>query len=182
VKRATHVPSKNEKTSLAYWLTPAWPEGDLFAEIIGILAAELKAPVFEPHLSICVTSDTDAARDLVKQVFTRPIRLRIKGVSMSTALTKTLFVRFEGSAALDQLNAKLCRGTKGRQKTLRDPHVSLLYKSLPMSWKRELASTLWLPFTEVVFDSLKAVQCHAPMETPADVESWRVVATKKLRR
>jgi hypothetical protein len=176
------VPTKHKKASLAYWLTLARPERDLFAEIIRILAAELDAPRFEPHLSICVTRDSKAARDIVKQVFTAPIRLRIKDVSFTTAFTKTLFVRFERSAALDELNARLRRATKARPETLRDPHVSVLYKSLRMSSKKELASAIRLPFTEVVFDSIKAVQCHVPMETPADVDSWRTVATKRLRR
>ena len=181
VRRATHVPTKHKKTSLAYWLTLARPERDLFAEIIRILAAELGAPRFEPHLSICVTRDTKAMRGIVKQVFTAPMRLRIKDVSFTTAFTKTLFVRFERSAALDELNATLRRATKVRQETLRDPHVSLLYKRLRMSSKKELASAIQLPFTEVVFDSIKAVRCYSPMETAADVDSWRKVATKKLR-
>jgi hypothetical protein len=181
VKRATHVPTKHKKTSLAYWLTLATPERDLFAEMIRILATELGAPRFEPHLSICAAADTKTARDVLEQFSTAPLRLQIKNVSVSTALTKTLFVRFQRNAALDELNAKLRRATRVRQETLRDPHVSLLYKTLPMSAKRELASVIRLPFREVVFDSIKAVRCHAPLETPADVDSWRTVATKKLR-
>lgn len=165
---------------IAYWLVLARPERDLFVEIIRILASELDAVPFEPHLSICVGSDTEAAREVLKQISAAPIRLRIKDVAVSSKFTKTLFVRFERNAALDDLNANLRRAAKVPKEAMRDPHVSLLYKHMPMSAKKELASTLRLPFEEVTFDAIKAVRCLAPMTTSADVESWRTVATKKL--
>ena len=181
VKRANRVPTKQKKILVAYWLTLARPERDLFVEMIRILAAELGGVPFEPHLSICVTPNTETVRDVLKQVSVAPIRLRIKGVSFSNAFTKTLFVRLERNAALDELNTKLRRAAKVPKSVLRDPHVSLLYQRLPMSAKKQLASTIRLPFKEAVFDSIKAVRCSSPMEMPADVKSWRTVATKRLR-
>ena len=174
------MPTKQKEIVIAYWLTLARPERDLFVEMIRILAAELDGVRFEPHLSICVTSNRKAAAEVVKQMSASPIRLRIKGVSFSNAFTKTLFVRFERNAALDDLNAKLRGAAKIPKEILRDPHVSLLYKRMPLSAKKELAATIRLPFKEVVFDSIKAIRCSSPMETPADVNSWRTVATKKL--
>jgi hypothetical protein len=180
VKRANRAPTKQKKMLVAYWLTLARPERDLFVEMIRILAAELGAVPFEPHLTICVVPNTKTARDVVRQISISPIRLRIKGVSVSSKFTKTLFVRFERNAALDKLDARLRRAGKVPKGVLRDPHVSLLYQRLPMSAKRQLASGIRLPFKEVLFDSIKAVRCNLPMETPADVKSWRTVATKKL--
>ena len=174
------MPTKQKETSIAYWLTLARPERDLFAKIIRILAAELDGVRFEPHLSICVASNTKAAGEIVKQMSASPIRLRIKGVSFSNAFTKTLFVRFERNAALDDLNAKLRGAAKAPKEILRDPHVSLLYKRMAPSAKKELAATIRLPFKEVVFDAIKAVRCSSPMEMPADIYSWRTVATRKL--
>ena len=174
------MPAERKKTLIAYWLTLAQPERDLFAEIIRILAEELDAVPFEPHLSICVSSDTAAARDVVKQMASSRIRLRIKGISFSDAFTKTLFVRFERNPALDDLNARMRRAAKVSKGILRDPHVSLLYKTMPRSAKKELATTIRLPFEEVTFDSIKAIKCSSPMEVPADVKSWRTIVTKKL--
>jgi hypothetical protein len=37
------------------------------------------------------------------------------------------------------------------------------------------------PFSQIVFDALKAVQCISPTRNRADVEAWRVVAEKSLR-
>jgi hypothetical protein len=91
--------------------------------------------------------------------------------------TKTLFVRFVPAKSLDQLAADLAGGTK----SVGDPHLSLVYKKLPMRTKRELASTIKLPFRKVAFDSIKAVRCPFPTKTRADVKAWRVMAAKSLR-
>jgi hypothetical protein len=180
VKRPKEAPAKDKDTVIAYWLMPARPEADLFAEMIRILADQLDAVPFEPHLSICVTPDSKTTRKIVKQISVSPIRLRIEGVSFSSMFTKTLFVRFERNAALDALNTKLRRAARAPQDILRDPHVSLLYKDLPAPLKRELAATIRLPFSEVSFDTVKAIRCRSPMTVPADVTSWRTVAAKKL--
>jgi hypothetical protein len=179
VKRASRARTK-EKTLLVYWLVPARPQRDLFAEIIRILATELKAPRFEPHLTICATADNAQTRQALKKIRGAPIRLRIAEVNASDRFTKTLFVRFHRNQALDDLNQRVRRAAKISRGFLGDPHMSLLYKRMPRSAKRELASTIKVPFREVVFDFLKAVRCNSPMKTSADVSSWRVVATKKL--
>ena len=172
------VPKKTN--AIAFWLVPAKAEYELFEEIIRILAVELNAPQFEPHLTICAAPDKQGAHELLRQLSAESIRLRVRNVSYSNDFIKTLFVRFEPSSALNELSASLRRATKLSRVQLRDPHVSLLYKRMPMSAKKDLASTIKLPFREVIFDSIKAVRCISPTTTPVDVESWRVVATKSL--
>ncbi len=139
------MPTKRKKILVAYWVTLARPERDLFSKIIRILAEELDSVRFEPHLSICVSQDTKAARKVAKQISSSPIRLRIKGVSFSNEFAKTLFVRFERNAALDDLNAAVRRAASVPQEILRDPHVSLLYKNMPSSAKSQLAATIRCP-------------------------------------
>ncbi len=172
--------TKRKQTILAYWLVPARPERDLFVELIRILVDELDAPRFEPHLSICGAPDTEAAGKVLDPITAAPIVLRVKSVSYSNLFTKTLFVRFARNAALDKLNVEVRCAAQAPEEVLRDPHVSLIYKRMPAGTKRELASTLRLPFREVVFDTIKVVRCLAPMDCAADVDSWRTVATKKL--
>jgi hypothetical protein len=52
----------------------------------------------------------------------------------------------------------------------------------PGAAKKKLASTLPLPFREVVFDSIKAVRYYLPVRDHADVKAWRIVAAKSLGR
>jgi len=51
---------------------------------------------------------------------------------------------------------------------------------MPVAVKKELACTMQLPFREVLFDSIKAVRCASLTRNRADVEAWRVMATKFL--
>src|SRR6266542_3735225 len=61
-----------------------------------------------------------------------------------------------------------------------EPHLSLLYKKMPAIARRELAYSIKVPFSEVIFDALKAVRCISPTQSRADVEAWRVVMVTEL--
>jgi 2'-5' RNA ligase len=164
-----------------YWLVPAKPYSELLREMICVLAEQFDAPRFEPHLTLLVAQeDRQAARKILRQVQSSPIRLKISDVSASSKFTKTLFIRFKSSRALNRLVVDLTHAIKRRVKVLRDPHLSLLYRKMPVAVKKELACTMQLPFREVLFDSIKAVRCASPTLNRADVEAWRVMATKFL--
>jgi hypothetical protein len=179
VKRANRARTKN-KTVLAFWLVPARPERDLFAELIRILAVELKAPRFEPHLTICSGPDTKTMRGALKTITAYAVRLRVRGLAAGEEYTKSLFIRFRATSTLDDLNRQLRRAAKLPTRAIPDPHVSLLYMNMPLSSGKELARTIHLPFREVTFDSIKLVRCNSSTKTANDINSWRVIATKKL--
>jgi hypothetical protein len=171
------------KIATVYWLIPAEPERELFRELIRILAKQFDAPRFEPHLTLLVAAeDRQISKQIIAQTDASLIQLRLQEISFSSKFTKTLFMRFKSNDALKKLIVDLRCAAKSRGKFVRDPHVSLLYKKIPVAVKRELASTIRLPFKEVVFDSIKAVRCHLPVRDRADVEAWRVLATKSLGR
>jgi hypothetical protein len=168
--------------AIAYWLTPAEPERELFAEIIRVLATELDAPRFEPHLTICVMrEETQSARETLKQIAAAPIRMRVRDVHCSNRFTKTLFVRFQRNRAFDDLTVSLRRAAKIPASVPGDPHLSLLYKNVSARAKEDLISAVRLPFSEVAFDSMSAVRCAVPVRDRADVEGWQTVATRSLR-
>jgi hypothetical protein len=170
-----------KRTATVYWLIPAEPERELFSEIIRILAKQFDAPRFEPHVTIFTAPQDRQPRKTLRQLATTPIRLKIRDISFSRKFTKTLFVRFKSSAGLEKVILDLARATKSRAKPSINPHLSLLYKKVDVSTKRELAATIKLPFREVIFDSIKAMRCISPTTTPAEVKAWRVLATKSLR-
>lgn len=171
-----------KKSATVYWLLPAKAERELFCSIIRILRREFKAPDFEPHLTVLLTQkDRHSPGRVLQQMRTRPIRLSTRGVSFSPKFTKTLFVRFKSSPALRKLVTDLGRATKSRAKTPTDPHVSLLYKKMSQSAKKEMAKVLHLPLRTVVFDSIAAVRLTLPVHDGADVKKWKIVAKKSLR-
>ena len=170
--------------TLAYWLMPTEPARDYFASLIARLAARYNAPGFEPHLTVYATKNADEdAGDVLRRAIgnTNPFRLLIRGISYSDKFTKTLFVEFEQSDQLAQLSQNLRRASALQNEYELNPHVSLIYKTMPAETKAEIASSLSLPFHEVRFDSAKAVISPAQIESRADVEAWRVVATQRLK-
>jgi 2'-5' RNA ligase len=172
-----------KKTATVYWLLPAKPERDLFCEIVRILRKEFRAPNFEPHLTLFSTRKlSESPKKVLKQISMQPVRLTTRGAGFSSEFTKTLFVRFKSSDALRKLVVDCSRAAKSRAKAPSDPHVSLLYKKLPRSAKKQLAAVMKLPFRSVVFDSIAAVRCASPSRTKADVDAWKILAKKSLRR
>jgi hypothetical protein len=171
------------KSATVYWLLPAKPERELFCSIIRILRKGFKAPDFEPHLTLFVTTkDHESPKKVLQQVRARQIRLSTRGVSFSPKFTKTLFIRFKSSPALRKLVSDLGRATKSRAKPPADPHVSLLYKNIPRATQKSLAIVLKLPLRNVVFDSIAAVRLTLPVRGGADVKKWKIVARKSLHR
>ena len=164
-----------KKRIAMYWLIPSAAENELFRAVIRILATEFKSAKFEAHLTLC-QAERKSAKTLLRRVKLGPIRLRIRGVAQSPKFTKTLYVRCTPTPSLKKVISQL----GGDPAALKDPHVSLLYKKLPLAVRRELTVYIKLPFREINFDRIKVVSCITPTQTPKDVESWRVLGSKKL--
>jgi hypothetical protein len=145
----------------------------LFGDIIRILAAQFDAPRFEPHLTLAEAPKGRSPRKTLNQTRFAPIRLRIAGIKTSSKFTQTLIVKFAPNKDLDRLVNGL-----GGPKHLPNPHLSLIYKSMPASMRRGLARAVQLPFRYVTFDKIAAVRCVVPTETRHDVRSWRILTTR----
>ncbi len=170
------------KKVVAFWLVPAGPEKQLFSALIRILAHELDAPLFEPHVTFFVSGArmADVPR-LLKEVRCAPFLLKVDRVGYSGRFSKTLFVRLRSNHRLKELLEKFSGKLGRRVPRVNDPHLSLCYKKLSGSAKRELASAIKLPFKSVRFDVIKAVRCISPTKGARDVRAWRAIGTQHLR-
>jgi cyclic phosphodiesterase-like protein len=168
---------------IAYWLIPAEPAHSFFQGVINDLACRYNAPVFEPHVTVHVGSNrADAAETAVSEAARSCKLIKLKAVEIghSSEFIKTLFVQFALNADLRQLSEIIGNAAQGSAHYELRPHLSLLYKGMLWAERRELASSINVPFPEVNFDVLRAVRCISPTRTRADVEAWHVVTTKKL--
>lgn len=169
---------------IAYWIIPSEPSRSFFQSLINDLAQRYDAPQFEPHVTIHVGANcTDAVEGVLSKAargFER-IVLQALEVSDSSELIKTLFVQFALNTQLQQLNKSVRTAAQDSSDYQLNPHLSLLYKRMSVQTRRRLVRSIELPFSEVVFDSLKAVRCISPTLSRADVEVWRVVSEKVLR-
>ncbi len=173
--------AKEQETIIAYWLVPAKPERELFNELIRILAVQMRAPRFEPHVTIfSMPENRQSPKRILARIKAQPIALSVRGIGTSAEYLKTMFVRLQPNKSLQQLVAGLRRVTKFSGNAP-DPHLSLLYKNLSGATRRSLSAAVSLPFSQIVFDSIKAVRCSSPIRSKGDVDAWRVVATKSLK-
>jgi Cyclic phosphodiesterase-like protein len=165
---------------IAYWLIPSEPAHTFLQRIINDLARRYDAPVFEPHVTIHVGADrADAARNALGHAALKCklIRLTPLGTDQSDEFFKTLFVQFAMIAELGKTNDIIRAAANDSLQYELNPHLSLLYKNLAATARRELTASISIPLSEVTFDAIKAVRCVSPTQSRADVEAWRVVAT-----
>ena len=167
---------------IAYWLIPTEPARNFLQGVINDLARRYNAPVFEPHMTIHVGSDGVEAEEVIAKVVRgcRSVQTKVLKVCESGEFIKTLFVRFASHRKLQQLNETIRDSAQDSSDYQLKPHLSLLYKTMSILERRQLAHSIRLPFLEVTFDSIKAVRCTSPTRNRADVEAWRVVAAKSL--
>lgn len=151
---------------IALWLLPREPAATFCRQTIERLARQYDAPVFVPHLTLGVVDDPPRS---LENTLREAIQLRPCGVFWSPFYTKTLFVRFQMTPALQTLRQSL--GLGGQY----DPHLSLLYHDLPAEEKARLASSLKLSFPIAEFDRPVAVRCANPTTSRADIEAWQTL-------
>ena len=123
---------------LTCWLIPAEPGRSFFRSLINDLAQRFDAPVFEPHVTLYVTAaaNEQAARVLETAIVdSKPLRLFVGSVDFSDEFTKTLFVLFQPDAALKTLSEKLRSGSGLQREYELNPHLSLIYKKMPIETK-----------------------------------------------
>ena len=169
---------------IAYWLIPAEPARSFFRAVINDLAHQHDAPVFEPHVTVFVgTNRVGAAERALSQVARewKSIELETLGIDQSDEFIKTLFVQFALNRRLRQINEMICEAAKDLSHYQLKPHLSLLYKTMPPAARRELTASINVPYSDVSFDTMKAVRCVSPTQSRADVEAWRVIASAELR-
>src|SRR3974390_1605721 len=93
-------------TEFTLWLTPGEPHRTLLRSTISQLAARFDAVEFEPHVTVFCGPSPDAearagARMIARQ--SPPIELTADRLCQTERYTKTLFVQFQESAAVQRM-------------------------------------------------------------------------------
>jgi Cyclic phosphodiesterase-like protein len=173
----------SRRIAIAYWLIPAEPARSFFQGVINDLARRYDAPLFEPHVTVHVGLNRAAATESALSEAAcacKPIKLKALEIGHSSEFIKTLFVQFALNTELRPLNEIIRNAAQDSSHYELKPHLSLLYKKMPAAARRELAGSIKVPFSEVIFDALRAVRCVSPTSSRSRVEAWRVVTTTEL--
>jgi hypothetical protein len=173
-----------EGTPVAYWLLPCEKDRDRLQTTIDLLSRELDAPLFVPHVTLYSTvlardeDPVELIRNLAKR-FTE-IKLTCGPTGHSGMLFKTLYIEFnyQQVATLATALRDQCR----HQSSYRlEPHLSLLYRSLPSAARDALAQRMDFAGKTVRFDAIAAVTPGFGNSDFHDVSSWTVCAHESLQ-
>jgi hypothetical protein len=89
-------------------------------------------------------------------------------------------VQFHPSSILSQISETLRNSSQKPSDFALNPHLSLIYKHLNELIKQGLMTRVNLQKTEVFFDEVQAIATSDTVQNREDVESWKVIYTRKL--
>ena len=167
------------------WLVPAEPLKSRLRAVIRQLATQYDAVDFAPHVTISAgTSDDDETCAIARDIASRfsPVELTFQKLDYTSLYTKTLFVQFDHSAIAQSMCDAIKEGSAQPSGYVLNPHLSLLYKTMPQATQAEIARGLEVPQGIFSFDRLRAIETEAPLTQPEQVKRWRVVFEAALGR
>jgi hypothetical protein len=149
------------------------------------LATNYDAVEFEPHVTIFSgSSDDDEIRNTAPGVASRfsAVELTPRKLDFSSSYTKTLFIDFYESAVARHMFDAIKHGTAQPSAYVLNPHLSLLYKTMPAAAQAEICGTLEIPEGDYAFDRLRVIETEIPLTRPEQIIRWRTVFEAELRR
>jgi 2'-5' RNA ligase len=172
------------KRPFSVWLTPCEKHAQELLATIRRLARQYNAPVFYPHVTITsgfspdfesLRADIDAATAGVA-----PFSMRVDSLDCTEDLFKTLFVTFHASDRLQDLYGQVRERVEERAGYEFMPHLSLLYKDMPLQDKQRLAGATRIDMETIDFEGIWVTTPGSEQHGWKDVGRWGTVLTKKL--
>jgi Cyclic phosphodiesterase-like protein len=158
----------------AVWLIPAPSDRRWLRKVIQDYAAEYDIPAFEPHLTLYsgVIQPEDNLQDIVAESIATmtPVTLEIMGLNYTENFFRTGFITFALSERLLQVSSIIRDRLSQPHTYLLEPHISLMYKDIPIEQKRLAMLRFVVSVQSVTFDAVKVVM---PSEQGwTDVGHW----------
>lgn len=148
------------------------------------LSQTFAAPRFEPHVTLVsdVYADPPSLQPLITRIAAQhaPLGLRIRGLQTTERLFKTLFLTFERSEPLDALYRDFREAIPSNAPKQFEPHLSLLYASLPETERQALTERISVDISEIVFDAVWLITSCRTKEDVLHVEGWKCAFVERL--
>jgi hypothetical protein len=158
----------------AVWLTPAPSDRRWLSKVIQDYAAEYDAPVFEPHLTFYngVMQPQENFQSIVGESLANPspITLEIMGLNYSENFFRTGFITFALTDRLLGFSHAIRDRLSIPKEYVLEPHLSLMYKDIPIEQKRLAMLRFVVSVQSVTFDTVKVVIPSS--EGWMDVDHW----------
>jgi hypothetical protein len=165
-------------TEHSFWLLPAEPLKRQLRSIIQQLAKKYDAIDFEPHVTIsCGPSDDDQTHTIARGIASlfSPVELTPMKLDYTSEYTKTLCIQFQESEVVRRMFDAIKDRSAQPLNYVLNPHLSLLYKTMPVATQAELSRTVDVPKGIYFFDRLRAIETEIPLTQPKQIKIWRTV-------
>ena len=165
-------------TEHSFWLLPAEPINATLHSIIRQLAKRFYAIEFNPHVTIsCGASNDDETISIAREIAGRfsPLKLTPAKLDHTRTYTKTLFVQFQESETARQMSGMVKDRSAKPKNYVLNPHLSLLYKTMPPTEQAELCQSLEVPQGPYQFDRLRIIETEIPLAKPEQIKRWLTV-------
>ena len=162
----------------AIWLTFSKNDRDYLKKIMDKLAEKYHAPKFEPHITVygLVESEMSLIESIVKEATLNCNSFLVEKseILQSEELWKTVYVELKMNKQLELIYTNLKKHFKKIVKYEFNPHISLIYKILPMEEKMKIINNLDIKNEFQV--SKLAIQKFSP-----DIKKWKIVKEYNLK-
>jgi 2'-5' RNA ligase len=166
---------------VSLWLVPEGPPRGRLAGLIEGLAARLGTKPFAPHVTLLPglpgpeADVLDRARVLAAEL--GPLTVELSGINGLDAHFRCVFFRVADSRALREAHGRAARSFGREPDPSFDPHLSLVYGTLPP----ELKAAVQRELSDRVPEPLAVRNLHV-WRTEGSVGEWREIGSLPLGR
>lgn len=161
----------------AIWLTFSKSDREYLKKIIDKISEKYHAPKCKPHITIygLVDSEMRLIDSIVKEATQNCNSFLVKKseILQSDELWKTVYIELKMNSQIDWIHKNLKKHFEKISKYEFNPHISLIYKILPMEEKIKIINELDIK-DEFIINNL-VIQKFFP-----DIEKWKIVKEYNL--
>ena len=161
----------------AIWLTFSKNDRDYLKKIIDALSEKYQSPKFEPHITVygLVDSEMILIENIAKEVTLNCNSFWVEKLKIlqSEELWKTVYVELKMNNQLEMIHKNLKKHFEKIVKYEFSPHISLIYKILPVEEKTKIINELNIK-NKFTIDKLVVQKFFL------DIEKWKIVKEYNL--
>lgn len=161
------------------FLSPAGKDFQFCDSLVREFCRRFDIPPFEPHVTVYsgMFPDPEKLKEAVSAAVRGigPLELKVRGAGCSEEFFKTLFIDFHEHELLQVIRRRIGESLPVDSGYQLKPHLSLLYREMPLADKRALAQGLHIDRETISFDRIAVSTPGNSAEGWRDTGSWRTV-------
>lgn len=161
----------------AIWLTFSKNDREYLKKIIDEISEKYHAPKFEPHITVygLVDSELSLIDNIAKEVIRDHGSFFVdkSEILQSEDLWKTVYIELKMNNQLEEIHKNIKKHFERISKYEFNPHISLIYKVLPLEEKIKIIKELDIK-NEFIISKLVVQKFFS------DVEKWKIVKEYNL--